>query len=199
MPLSVSDGGAQNLSILLELFGERKVPPVSAMIFDCSPGRATPSSGAFAFTVPLARRPIVRAVAQFFIYTGFTVLYAIRRLLGRKTWSQILRTKLNSANLWKRQIPTIKKSAFPPRLYLYSKADKLIDWRAVEEHAREAAKIQGLDSPLQVEKLSSSKSDHQNGKVVAVRRWENANHCDLGRADFDGYWTAVRSFLQAVL
>lgn len=116
-----------------------------------------------------------------------------------------MRYRLNSPRLWKyseslslQQGARKGEQVFPPRLYLYSKADSLIEWTAVEEHAREAARKQGLPRPVQVGDLSASKgvkSDH----IVALRRWEDAKHCDLGRADFEGYWTAVRTFLQTVL
>lgn len=111
-----------------------------------------------------------------------------------------MRSHLNNPQRWK-SITSLKskeKVNFPPRLYLYSKTDALINYKAVEKHAQEAAQIQGLPAALSISNLASNSRTNEAG-VVAYRRWEKANHCDLGRADFNGYWTAVRSFLEIVL
>lgn len=80
-------------------------------------------------------------------------------------------------------------------MYLYTKADDLIPWTAVESHAQEAASMQGLSEPLQIADIRAN----TGGPVVAWRRWEKANHCDLIRADQSGYLTAIRTFLEGVL
>lgn len=113
-----------------------------------------------------------------------------------------MRSHLNNPQRWKAitAFKSKEKVVFPPRLYLYSKTDALINWKAVEEHAKEAAQMQGLPAALPVSKLVPTTTMRENeGAVVAYKRWEKANHCDLGRADFQGYWTAVRSFLEVVL
>lgn len=196
----VSDGGANNLSQLLRLFPGRNVPPPQAIIFDCSPGKSTARSASTAFTLPLARRPYVRLIVRSAIYLFLRVVYVLKMIIGSKTWSELLRRHLNNPAswTWSKAEPKQKSRKLPPRLYLYSKADALIDYRAVEEHAQEAAKLQGLPGPLAIADLKTKKSKPDAG-VVVLRRWENAKHCDLGRADFDGYWTAVRSFLEAAL
>jgi hypothetical protein len=172
------------------------------MIFDCSPGISTPYVSSTAFSIPLAKRPVIRAIVRSILYLYFSLLTYIKRIAGIKTWSQIMRGHLNNHRRWS-AVQDEKKAAkdnqFPPRMYLYSKADALIDWRAVESHAREAASMQGLAGPIQAASSNFREIAKDGAPVVAVRRWEKANHCDLGRADFTGYWTTVRSFLESVL
>lgn len=60
-----------------------------------------------------------------------------------------------------------------PRLYLYSKADKMVDWREVEEHARSA------------EECGAS------GRTELVR-FERSEHVSHVREDAVRYWDAVR-------
>ncbi|UZJ54415.1 hypothetical protein CBS101457_003735 [Exobasidium rhododendri] len=198
---SFSDGGANNLSELLRLLRGRNVPSTSALIFDCSPGIANARSGSIAFTLPLSHRPYVRLIARLLLYSYFRALYTLKWILGRKSWSEVLRLHLNTSQAWsytEEKHKSTEKENLPPRMYLYSKADALIDYRAVEEHAEEAARLQSLPGPVEVDDLLRKDSDVSKG-VVAVRRWDDAKHCDLGRADFDGYWSAIRSFLSAVL
>lgn len=60
-----------------------------------------------------------------------------------------------------------------PRLYLYSKADKLVDWREVEAHAR------------------SAEERGASGKTELVR-FETSEHVAHIREDAEKYWDAVR-------
>jgi hypothetical protein len=197
---SFSDGGANNLSLLLRQVPGKNVPKILANIFDCSPGIASARSGSIAFSIPFAKRPFVHLLVRSTLYFYLTLLGIIRILLRRRSWSQIMRAHLNEAQTWgySQSNKQASKVALPPRMYLYSKADKLINWRAVEEHAREAAALQGLSGSIQVDQIKEKK-DEKTKSVVVTKRWDHANHCDLGRADFEGYWTTVRTFLQNVL
>ena len=71
---------------------------------------------------------------------------------------------LNDRSLW---------NTTAPRAYLFSKADKLIDWKTVLEHARDA---ESRDTP------------------VFVELFEKSAHCAHVRdaEDAERYWSAVR-------
>lgn len=204
--MQVSDGGATNLARFLPILAQTTGhPAVLSQVLDCCPGIATPSSGATAFTVPLARRSwLVRSAAWWSVWLYFGLLLLYRRLLGRRSWSEVMRHQLNNPARWSALAAgdAAKADVFPPRLYLYSKADKLINYTAIEKHADEAAKTSGLQKgPLPVDTLKSdsSKDNAAPANVVAFRRWESAPHCDILRADAQGYWKALRQFYEAVL
>lgn len=198
----VSDGGAYNLSQLLRQLKGKATPVPLALVFDSSPGKASAYSGSTAFTMSLANRPWVRLIVRAAIYVYLKTIYSFKRLIGSQTWSEIMRQQLNSPRFWQTAgTPSKAQGSLPPRFYLYSKTDALIDYRAVEAHAAEAAKVQGLVSPLQLQDLQDTiaKQRIEPSKIVALRRWDNVQHCDIGRADFSGYWTSVRKFLETVL
>lgn len=200
---SFSDGGAYNVSQLLRLLKDRDALTPLAHIMDSSPGKASPYSGSTAMTLTLANRPVIRLIVRVSIYLYLYCIYAFKALVGQKTWSRVMRDRLNSPAVWSwpNSPGREDKSAserLPPRLYLYSKSDALINYRAVEEHAQLAAKANGFDAPVQVQDLAA-KNDEQPKPVVALQRWDNVPHCDIGRTDFQGYWKAVRTFLEAVL
>lgn len=201
---SFSDGGAYNVSQLLRLLHNRKALTPLAHIMDSSPGKASPYSGSTAMSMSLAHRPWFRTIVRVSIYLYLYCIYAWRALLGQKTWSRVMRERLNSPDVWT-WMPQADRSAaskatakLPPRLYLYSKSDALIDYRAVEEHAQLAAKTVGLKAPLQLKELESKKDD-RSSPIVALKRWDNVMHCDIGRSDFEGYWGSVRTFLEKAL
>lgn len=114
-----------------------------------------------------------------------------------------MRDRLNTPDVWS-WMPKVERSSsngtakLPPRLYLYSKSDALIDYKAIEEHAQLAAETVGMKVPLQVSELQSKNQSPQSS-FVALKRWDNVMHCDIGRSDFQGYWDAVRSFLEKAL
>jgi hypothetical protein len=201
LPLTVSDGGSHNLTEFLRLTSGKKVPAARAMIFDCSPGISSPYTSATAFTVPLAKRPFIRRIVWIALYIYFRTFLFLKQITGTKTWSQIMRANLNNPKRWSSVYPSnsAKGACFPPRMYLYTKGDELISWKAVELHAKEAASMQGLSKPISLEDIKSSQELSSGGPVVAWRRWDEAKHCDLIRADYPGYVTAIRSFLEGVL
>lgn len=196
-----SDGGSANLLQLLLQLRNRNAPAPLAHIIDSSPGKSTPASGANAMTMPLAKRPLIRMIIRVGVYLYLYSLMIFRRLFRIKGWSTILRERLNTPGIWswaQTAGSTSKTNKLPPRLYLYSKADKLIDYRAVEEHASLAAKTSGLRAPLQLQDFLQSPQEPASS-VVATKRWDHASHCDISRADFVGYWSSIRGFLEKVL
>ncbi len=93
---------------------------------------------------------------------------------------------------------------------MYTRADQLIPWRAVEEHAHGLAEIQKTQARLvQMENekerqtlLSAVKAEEpaqEEEYKVELRRWDNPPHCSIGRSDFEGYWAAAIDFYTNVL
>lgn len=197
-----SDGGSANLLQLLLQLRNKNAPQPLAHIMDCSPGKANPSSGSNAMTMPLAKRPLIRFIVRIGVYMYLYFFSIFKRLFRIKGWSEILRERLNTPAIWswaQKAESKNNKIKLPPRLYLYSKADKLIDYRAIEEHAALAAKSNKLKAPLQLQDYLAQDKEEQGSTIVVTKRWEQAAHCDIGRADFVGYWNSVRGFLERVL
>ncbi|CDS02190.1 hypothetical protein [Sporisorium scitamineum] len=184
---SFSDGGAGNLALFLDELVRRKgaSPRIHSLIMDSSPGKSNPSTGSFAFTMHMADRPRLRAIVRFLVYIGLYLLQIWTKVTGQPD--------------------------YPPRMYMYTKADKLIPWQFVEEHAKHLASIRQTQPHLvQMEKpeegkdlLSSVKAaKSQVGAAeykVELRRWDTPPHCSIGRSDFEGYWAAVIDFYTNVL
>lgn len=95
-------------------------------------------------------------------------------------------------------------------MYLYTKADQLIPWQFVEEHAQDLAETrkvqQGLvqmENQSQREKLVSAvkkgETKSETEYKVELRRWDTPPHCSIARFDFEGYWAAVTDFYTNVL
>ncbi|CAO1633112.1 unnamed protein product [Jaminaea pallidilutea] len=205
-----------------------------AVIFDSSPSSGSPLSGATAFSLPLKSprrswltRVVLSRLVRYALWLYMTLAIAVKRYVMRsETRHEVMRRRLNDAERWdfgggvdsgggRTKSPDGGASAGvtlpPPRLYLYSKADRLIDYRAVEQHARDFSRnsssggspessldLVDVESPSSSEKAAAA-SPPAPSKQLRLRRWETSAHCSMGRTDYDGYWRQVRDFLQAVL
>lgn len=201
---SFSDGGASNLHYLLGHLRDdgaaahAALLPIRATIFDSSPSAGTPIPGATAFTMPLLKSPrwlvrvvirrLVRAVLIVYLYA----LWALRKALARKSRHEVFRTSLNDAKSWQRE-------TLPPRLYLYSQADALVPYKAVEAHARHAAG--GSEEGVDFKAVEGTVDDDAptRSPSIRMRRWKDAPHCSMARVDSDRYWHHVGKFLQDAL
>lgn len=212
-----------------------------AVILDSSPSSGSPRSGATAFSLPLTSprrswltRVVFSRLVRYALWLYMTLVIAVKRyIMRRETRHEVMRRRLNDAERWDfsggvdsgggpTKSPNGGASAGvtlpPPRLYLYSKADRLIDYRAVERHARDFSKAassgdSSSDSSLDLVNVESLSSSEKGGEAAApaaasppapskqlrLRRWETSAHCSMGRTDYDGYWRQVRDFLQVVL
>lgn len=61
------------------------------------------------------------------------------------------------------------------RLYMYSKADEVVSWEDVRDHAKEAREVKGFES-------------------VREEVFEKAPHVGLPREDFGRYWGVVEGW-----
>ncbi|SPO30571.1 uncharacterized protein UTRI_05188 [Ustilago trichophora] len=221
---SFSDGGAGNLALFLDEMARRTGPSprVHSLIMDSSPGKSNPQTASIAFTMHMANRPLLRAIVRFFVYIGLYLLKIWTKVTGQTARGELMRKRLNSLRSWswvtashtpKPQGAVSKESAgaeYPPRMYVYTKADQLIPWQFVEEHANQLASIRKTQPGLvQVENESEratllnavkeKKEQSTKEYKVELRRWDTPPHCSIGRSDFEGYWAAVIDFHQNVL
>ena len=140
------------------------VPPINALIFDSGPAIGDYARGVAALMAPVPRSPIVRYPVLFLLNVLLGLLWASNTVLGRKTAIRRTYFELNELGLLPNGVP---------RLYLYSKADKLVDWQEVEAHARNA------------------EENGASGKTELVR-FERSEHVAHIREDAKKYWDAVR-------
>lgn len=227
-----------------------------AVIMDSSPSSGRVWSGATAFTIPLAhpsRNWLVRLVLRNAARWGLCVLMAVvlfvkRHILKSSTRHSLMRGNLNDAHRWDFTSVGIANSdeavqasatslssgsehntirSLPPRLYLYSKADDLVDYEAVEAHARDyALRRRRTSSSVETDskkRWTKGDIDAEENDVLTIveverekstssvssspppslwprlRRWTTAPHCALARQDPKVYWSEVRDFLSIAL
>jgi hypothetical protein len=139
-------------------------PPISALILDSGPAIGNIPRSVAAIMAPIPRNPILWYPALFWLNVMLRVLFWKDRMLGRK--SIVRRTYL--ALTEKGLLP-----AGVPRLYLYSLADKMVDWKEIEAHARMA------------------EENGASGKIELVR-FENSEHVAHVREDAGRYWRSVQ-------
>lgn len=214
---SFSDGGANNLSLFLDELSfltykssGGNIPTIYSLIMDSSPGKSNPRTGSTAFTMHLANRPKLRALVRFFVWLFLWSLKIWTAVKGDMNRGEKMRQRLNALQSWQwlMSISSVTarpatRATVPPRMYMYTKSDKLIPWQFVEEHARDLADtVQPGSSPrlVQMEDAKQRAQDLSSSPMsVELRRWDTPAHCSIGRSDFDGYWRAVMQFYQSVL
>jgi hypothetical protein len=136
------------------------------VILDCLPGLPTLEGAVKAVSFSLPRNPILRFLGQWifriWLLTYGFIFYSLRR---REDKVNRLRRRLNDPQRF-------HPSA--PRLYLYSKADELVEHKAVAAHAEEARK---------------------KGYKVTEQVSINAAHCGIVRDEPERYWRAVQEHI----
>jgi len=140
------------------------VPPVNALILDSGPAIGDKTRSIAAIMAFIPRSPVVRYTVLFLVNVLFQLLLVTDTVLRRKTVVQRTYMELNEEGLLPNGVP---------RLYLYSRADKVIDWKEVEAHARNA------------------EENGASGKTELVK-FEKSEHVAHVREDAEKYWDAVR-------
>ncbi|KAF2816086.1 DUF829-domain-containing protein [Mytilinidion resinicola] len=161
---TMSNGGAYQISKVAEVFKETEgLPlPVNAIIVDSAPGKDSISGSTRAFMLGLPKSWIVQTIGAVVMY-GVMVFSVVAQTL---TWQEQIVTGLRK-NL-------LDKSLFNPsasRCYIYSKADEMVWWKDVQEHASEAR----------------ATGWHNVEEVV----FESSAHCGHMRTHEKEYWDAV--------
>lgn len=164
-----SNGGSTALKHLYELYaksarqGESPALPSHVTIFDSAPGRFQWSRSVTAFTMGVARshffvRLFVRVMAHLMsaVYWILTVPWGRAGFLERTWLAHNVKTK-NSTEVG--------------RTYVYSKEDKLVNYKDVEEHAAQA---------------------REQGYKVTLEEFQGTAHVAHARGDEGRYWSIVR-------
>ncbi|KAI9818207.1 MAG: hypothetical protein M1827_000832 [Pycnora praestabilis] len=133
-----SNGGASTLCNVAAAFRDAGTTrngsgllPMRALILDSAPGRAglVASVDAFAVSLPKAWYSPTRILGLLALWAIILLFYFISHVLRLPNPIDIVRQQLNDPSL-------MRKDA--GRMYIYSKEDKLVRWRDVQEHADEA-------------------------------------------------------------
>ncbi|KAK5685451.1 hypothetical protein LTS10_003530 [Elasticomyces elasticus] len=139
--------------------------PATAVALDSCPG---------ATSIRLAADAIVKSAPKnhqwWFVFVAWTVfipLFVVPSLWGSPNLVAWLREGLNDASLFSREVP---------RVYLYSKADRMVPWSAVQDHCA---------------------SSHNEGYRANMVRFRASPHVAHVNEDKERYWGAVDSVLQA--
>ena len=117
-----------------------------------------------AFSIAI-RNPVVRYIALVLIY----IVHAFRLSLQTVFGIDMMGTQCLKALLNPRLLPWMKSQT--PRLYVFSKKDELVPWKAVQQHA-EAAKTSGLNVRCEV--------------------FEESAHVAHMRVDPKRYWASIQ-------
>ncbi|KAF2267502.1 DUF829-domain-containing protein [Lojkania enalia] len=165
-----SHGGAHKACQLALLWrGRTGSPlPVSAIILDSTPGLGTYKRSLDAILLSIPRSPFIRAVAIPLTHTYLAASWTISVVFRFENVVQRLRAGLNDTNLFPLQAS---------RLYVYSKADKMVWWQDIEAHATTAETL---------------------GWEVKRVRFEKSPHAAHILEDAEKYWDAVKSLWSGV-
>lgn len=157
-----SNGGATNSALLAQNMQHAGLKlQFDAVIFDCSPGKIDLSSGTRAMTMQLPNKPLIRLIGSWLIYTCLVLYMTLSKIFRIPDGITRVRRNLSDPSLFAQE---------SPRLYLYSKADSLINAGHVREHAEEAKAL---------------------GYSVREEVFEKALHCALVMEDSERYWNAI--------
>jgi hypothetical protein len=137
--------------------------PITALILDSTPGYGTYRRSLDAMVLSMSPSPVVQAIGIPIAHVCLASVWTVGAITGSQNVVQRLRAGLNDNSLFSLQTD---------RLYLYSKADKMVWWQDIEEHATTAE-----DLGCEVDKVRFEESPHA-GHIL-----EDANK----------YWDAIES------
>ncbi len=139
--------------------------PPCAIILDSSPGGSGLSNAIHAFTT-LIKNPIMRTAAKVLVCLLYVYGFFVGPFIGRRTALQKVQDGLYNP----RVLPWVDERT--PRLYMYSRADDMVPWDQVQQHAE---RTRGL------------------GWDVRTEVFEDSPHVAHARAYPERYWHAVKS------
>lgn len=165
-----SNGGSTTLKYLYDLYpktgarqGESPTLPAHVTIFDSAPGRFQWSRSVTAFALSAAR-------SNFFVRMFVT---AMAHLMSATYW--ILTVPWGRGGFlertWLAHNVKSKNQTETKRTYIYSKDDKLVDYKDIEEHAAQA---------------------RERGYQVTLEEFKGTAHVAHTRGDEARYWSIVK-------
>jgi len=157
-----SNGGAVTISQLLcALPSSNRQNTFSALVLDSCPGRGTYERTAKGMIVTLPKNPVVRLLGTALVHMVLVVFFVLDKL-GFGNAVSTVRQRLNDKTLFELRMP---------RVYIYSKADEMVHWDDVHDHADDARR-KGYERLVEVV-------------------FDRSGHCAHIREDEDKYWKAV--------
>jgi DNA repair protein RAD57 len=139
--------------------------PLGRIVFDCCPGDATFRKAYNAAVLSLPSSQPARSIGSLALYPSIAAITGLQSLRIMSSVRE-LRAQLNHPAVF---------GSHARRLYLYSAADQMVDFRDVQLHL-EAARGRGY-------------------QAEGVLFWRSA-HCALILEDAARYWTAIEKFWQ---
>ena len=157
-----SNGGCFTLTKIMDAMRPVVLKP-RWVIFDSSPGIPTLRSNIMSFTM-ITRWRILKAMVALLVLMTLGIYKVLNLCLRLRDLPTRMREQLNSELFINRSVP---------RMYLYSIADKLIDYRSVEAHMADAA---------------------ARGYAVESKRWDGSAHVNHMRDHPVEYWETIQKF-----
>ncbi|KAK5727423.1 hypothetical protein LTR15_003319 [Elasticomyces elasticus] len=139
--------------------------PATAVAFDSCPGATSIRLAAKAVILTAPKN--LQWCATLVAWTIIIPIFVLPTLFGSPNLVAWLRRCLNDASLFSREVP---------RVYLYSKADQMVPWSAVQDHCASA---------------------HNEGYRANMVRFRASPHVAHMNEDKERYWGAVESVLQS--
>ncbi len=139
---SCSNGGALSIISVAKLYRERtgRPLPIRAQVIDSAPGKPSFWSDVDAVSTGIPGPWLLRLLARFLVFGSFLMAKIFFWLMKKPHPIMYLRSALNDQTLFAKDAP---------RAYVYSREDRMVGWRAVEEHIAEARqagfKAQGVE------------------------------------------------------
>ncbi len=167
-----SNAGSHSASVLLRAFKETSADgatflPLKGIIFDSTPSQGSYANAYTGISYEVGRSPFYfRYPAILAIHAMLYVVVIRQAFFGTPNVITQLERDLNDEGLVTRDIP---------RLYIYSKEDKLVRWDDIEHHAAIAKR---------------------KGWPVRLERFPGTDHCRHGKgAGEERYWNACKEIV----
>ncbi|KAJ7284425.1 hypothetical protein C8J57DRAFT_1288425 [Mycena rebaudengoi] len=171
----LSNGGGFNYMTFHRLLEKLATPGIlldkgtpSALILDSTPGDNGLAS-AISFVAP--SNPLLRLFAVPPVALLYGIFYAINTINGNTPMFDQLRSTLLSPNILPTVLDSQSKVSTTPRIYIYSKIDKIAEPAKIRAHLEESQRM-GFD--------------------VGVEMYDNTAHVGHAHKDPERYWSAVR-------
>ncbi|GAB7325159.1 hypothetical protein MBLNU13_g09239t1 [Cladosporium sp. NU13] len=164
-----SNGGSQcAIQLATSLPEPIRLNAFSAIIFDSCPGTATYQRTIQSLTLSMPKSPLTKYLGPPILHAVLCLLYLSLFVTGAEDVITRIRMQLNDRKIFGPKVP---------RLYIYSKADKLVPYQDVKSHVDDA-KIKGYRATSEV-------------------LFETSAHCAHAMAHKEQYWQAVGELLKA--
>ncbi|GLA61659.1 hypothetical protein AtubIFM56815_002518 [Aspergillus tubingensis] len=165
-----SNGGVYTTTTLLSSYKSTTghTLPITSLLIDSAPGKPSLIGAFRAFSFGLPKNVVLKWVGMLLLGCMLLVMFGMRWVVGSEDGVSKGRRLLNDKSVVGEGVR---------RCYIYSEGDGLVDWRDVEEHAREAERVFG---------------DDDGGVVVRREKWgRGSGHVEHMRVDAGRYWRVV--------